>query len=168
MAFSNKSQLHMLAWEEGPAIEWGNRAIELAGKLDAVETLVHAMTNVGSAELFTSYETGKEKLEIALRIAREQEMHDHVSRCYTNLASACIESHQYPEARRWLEEGLEYTTARDLDLTSVYLLGWQARMDFETGRWAKAEENALESLRLSQGDTVFPIPALITLGHLKV
>ena len=47
MAFSNKSQLHMLAWEKEPTLEWGNRAIELAEKLGAVDILVHAMTNVG-------------------------------------------------------------------------------------------------------------------------
>ena len=47
MAFSNKSQLHMLADEEKPALEWGRRAIELAEKLGDVEILVHAMTNVG-------------------------------------------------------------------------------------------------------------------------
>jgi ATP/maltotriose-dependent transcriptional regulator MalT len=168
MAYSNKSQLHMLAWEEEQALAWGNRAIELADQLGAIDILVHAMINVGTAQLFTDSQAGKEKLEHALRLARDHEMHDHVSRCYANLASACIESHQYSEARRWLAEGLEYTTARDLDFSTFYMLGWQARLHFETGQWAEAERNALEALRLSRGETVFSIPALVTLGHLKV
>ena len=168
MAFSNKSQLHMLAGEIGPPIEWGNRAIELAEKLGALEIIVHALTNIGSAEFLIRHETAIEKLETALRIAREQGMHDHVARCYTNLASNHIQSRCYPEARHWLEGGLEYTLARDLDIYSVYLQGWQGRMSFETGHWAEAEANAVEALRLARFDSIIPIPALITLGHLKV
>jgi len=167
MAFSNKSQLHMLAEELEPALEWGNRAIELAEKLGAVGIFVHAMINVGAAEFWINYETGKEKLQIALRTAREQGMHYHVSRCYANLATLCVRLRRYPEARRWMEEGLEYTTARDLDLISIYLRGWQGQMYFETGRWAEAEANAVEALRLSRSETIIPIPALIALGHLK-
>jgi ATP/maltotriose-dependent transcriptional regulator MalT len=168
MAFSNKSQLHMLAWEEVTAIAWGNRAIELAERLGAVEILVHALTNVGSAEFLIDFEAGKEKIVRALGMAREHEMHDHVSRCFTNLATSYVQFRRYPEAQRWLEEGLKYTTAMDLDFYSVYLLGFLARIYFETGRWAEAEENGLEALRLSHQQTITPIPALTALGHLKV
>ncbi len=168
MAFSNKSGLHMVAWEVEPALEWGNRAIELAEELGAVEILVHAMTNVGSIEFLINFEAGREKIERALQIAREHEMHDHASRCYVNLASSCVQFHRYAQFRHWLEEGLEYTTARDLDTYSVYLIGWQAQMCFETGRWAEAEESAVEALHLVRTETITPIPALIALGHLKV
>ena len=168
MAFSNKSGLHMVAWEVEPALEWGNRAIELAEELGAVEILVHAMTNVGSIEFLINFEAGREKIERALQIAREHEMHDHASRCYVNLASSCVQFHRYAQFRHWLEEGLEYTTARDLDTYSVYLIGWQAQMCFETGRWAEAEESAVEALHLARTETITPIPALIALGHLKV
>jgi DNA-binding CsgD family transcriptional regulator/tetratricopeptide (TPR) repeat protein len=167
MAFSNKSQLHMLAWDEEPALEWGHRAIELAEQLNAMEILVHAMTNVGSAEMLKDPELGKEKILRALAIARENEMHEHAARCYANLTSNTIRSRQYAEGQHWVEEGLEYTVARDLDYYSVYLLGWQAQMSFETGHWIEAEGRALEALRLSRNATITPLPALITLGHLK-
>ena len=168
MAFSNKSQLHMLSWEEGPAIEWGNRAIELAENLGAVETLVHAMTNVGTAELLLNFEAGIEKLERALHMALEHEMHEHVSRCFTNLATSCVQFRRYPEAQRRLDDGFAYTSARDMDFYSVYLLGFRARLHFETGHWIEAEADAVEALRLARSETITPIPALIALGHLKV
>ena len=167
MAFSNKSQLDMLAMEIEPALEWGQRAIKLAKKLNATEILVHALTNVGTVELFELRETGREKIETALQIATQQKMHDHVARCYANMVSTYVQTHQYSMAQQWLEDGLIYTTARDLDFYSVYLRGWMARMQFETGRWASAEENAREALRLSPLESVIPIPSLITLGHLK-
>ncbi|HSB02402.1 MAG TPA: AAA family ATPase [Anaerolineales bacterium] len=168
MAFSNKSQLHMLAWEEEPALEWGQRAMELAERLGAVEIFVHALTNVGSIETLRDPELGHEKIEQALQMAREREMHEHAARCYANLCSSHIRFRQYSQGQRWLEAGLEYTVARDLDYYSVYLLGWQAQISFDTGRWAEAEKQALEALRLSRNATITPLPALIALGHLKV
>ena len=166
-AFNNKSQLHMMAGEEEPAIEWGNRAIELAEKLGVVEVLVHARTDVRSAEKWVHSESGKVELERALQIAQDKEMHFQVSRCYANLVSACVRFRYYPQAQHWLEEGLEYTTTRDLDYFSVYLRGWQAQMYFEIGHWAEAEANAIEALRLSQGESIALLPALMALGHLK-
>ncbi|HET9911190.1 MAG TPA: AAA family ATPase, partial [Anaerolineales bacterium] len=130
MAYSNKSQLHMLAWEEEPALEWGNRAMELAEKLGATEIFVHALTNVGSIESILTLELGHAKIERALQIARDKEMHDHVGRCYANLASNCVRSRLYSDGQRWLAEGLEYTTARDVDFYTIYLSGWQAQMYF--------------------------------------
>ncbi|MGB8983911.1 MAG: LuxR C-terminal-related transcriptional regulator, partial [Anaerolineales bacterium] len=168
MAYSNKSQLHMLAFEEEPSVEWGNRAIELAEKLGATEIFVHALTNVGSVESLQDFEGGHAKIERALKIAREKEMHDHVGRCYANLASNCVRSRQYSAGQRWLEEGLEYTTARDVDFYTIYLSGWQAQMSLDTGRWAEAEKQAREAIRLSRQVTTTSIPAFIALGHLKV
>ncbi|HEX6034551.1 MAG TPA: LuxR C-terminal-related transcriptional regulator, partial [Anaerolineales bacterium] len=160
--------IHTLAAEEEPALEWGKRAIELAEKLGATEIFVHAMTNIGTINIVKDDELGKEQIERALQIARENEMHEHVARCYVNLTSTHIEFRQYSQARQWLEKGLEYATARDLDVYTVYMRGWQARMSFETGHWDGAEEQALESLRLSQGEMVISVPSLIALGHLKV
>ncbi len=168
MAMSNKSQLHMLAWEEEQAIEWGNRAIQLAETLGAVEILVHALTNVGSTWLLIDYEGGMATIQQAMKLAHQHQMHEHVSRCYTNLSTSAVMFRQYAWSERWFEEGLEYTRALDLDFYSVYLLGFQARLFFETGRWSEAEAAAIEALRLTPLTTVTPIPALLALGHLKV
>ena len=142
MAFSNKSQLHMLAWEEAPAIEWGERAIALAERLGDDEILVHALTNVGSAGFVADFDAGEALLLRALAIARGHEMHDHAARCYSNLVSAAVQLHLYAKAQHWLEEGLAYTTGRDVDYHSTYLRGWQAQLFFEQGRWAEAEAMA--------------------------
>ncbi len=167
MAFSGKSQLHMLAWDEEPTLEWGTRAIELAEQLNAVEILIHALTNVGSIETLRDFKAGVDKVLHALQLAREHEMHDHVGRCYSNLASNYIRARRYEEGRRYAEEGLEYTAAIDLDTYTLYLLGWRAQMELETGLWAEAEAHAREAIRLAQEPTISLIPALVALGRLK-
>ncbi|HET9912645.1 MAG TPA: response regulator transcription factor, partial [Anaerolineales bacterium] len=85
-----------------------------------------------------------------------------------NLASNCVRSRLYSDGQRWLAEGLEYTTARDVDFYTIYLSGWQAQMYFDTGHWLEAEEQARAAIRLSRRLTTTSLPAFIALGHLKV
>jgi ATP/maltotriose-dependent transcriptional regulator MalT len=168
MVYSNKSQLHVLSEEIEPARDWGERAIQLASRLDASEILVHALTNVGTAEIMAGEETGWERITQALGIARQKELHDDVGRAYANLASLAIQRRQYGRAAAWLDEGLPYMEEHDLDSYRVYLLGWRARLYLETGRWPLAEADATRALGLQTGASVIPIPAMIALGHLKV
>ncbi len=100
-------------------------------------------------------------------MAQDQELHDHVARCYANLISCAVQDRNYALAEGYLREGLAYTIARDMDSYSVYLLGWRARWSFEQGRWAEAEADAEEMLRLHPGSAVIALPGITTLGHLK-
>ena len=70
-------------------------------------------------------------------------------------------------AERYLEEGLAYTTDRDMDSYSVYLLGWRARWFFEQGRWAEAIACAEEVLQLHPGSAVIALPGITTLGYVQ-
>jgi tetratricopeptide (TPR) repeat protein len=54
MAYSIQAQMSMLASDSESAILSGQRAIELAERLRETETLVHALNNVGAAELHRS------------------------------------------------------------------------------------------------------------------
>ncbi len=168
MAYSNRSQLHMLAEENDAAIQWGKKAFELADQLHEIEITIHALTNLGSAELLMGEEEGRIKLEHALQLAQERELHDHVARCYANLASRAVQGRDYGRAQEYLRNGLEYTTDRDMDSYRIYLTGWRARCAFEQGRWAEAESDAQQVIRLQSGSAVMALPGIITLGHLKI
>lgn len=167
MAYSNRSQLHMLAEENEAAITWGKKALELAETLHETEIIIHALTNIGVAELLNGDEGGRASLERALRMAQEQELHDHVARCYAGLISVSVQNRDYAQGEPYLRDGLAFTIDRDMDSYSVYLLGWRARWSFEQGRWAEAEAGAEEVLRLHPGSAVIALPAITTLGHLK-
>ena len=55
-----------------------------------------------------------------------------------------------------------------MDSYSIYLRGWQARMRFEQGAWAEALQEAEEVLRLNPGSAVMALPAVTTLGAVKM
>jgi DNA-binding CsgD family transcriptional regulator len=166
MAYSNRAQLHMLAEEYVPAMAWGTRALALAEQLGCVEVQVHALTNIGTAALQRGQEGGWEQLGQALALALANEWHDHAARAYANLSTLAVQTRDYLRAEGYLDAGVSYTLARDLDSYSGYLLGWRARLRFEQGRWAEAEADARQALALQRGASVTPIPALLVLGHL--
>ena len=169
MAYSNRSQLHMLSEEHDEAVLWGSRAIELAEKLGgAPETLVHALNNVGVAELIANNEQGRIKLEESLRLALANNLQDHVGRAYTNLAFITVRQRKYELATRYLEEGIAYTTDHDLDFYRLYMMAWRARAHFEQGDWDSAADDADYVLGRWGVVAITKIAALAVLGHVRV
>jgi ATP/maltotriose-dependent transcriptional regulator MalT len=169
MAYSNRSQLHMLADELSEAVRVGNQAIALAEQLGNTEILSHALNNVGTAEASAgSLESGRQKLESSLQIARMHELHEHVARAYTNLASTDIKYKNYTAAIRSLNDGIAYSLERDLDSWSLYMLAWRARVHLEQGRWQEAGEDAHTVLNNQRSSSITRIPALAALGQLRV
>jgi DNA-binding CsgD family transcriptional regulator/tetratricopeptide (TPR) repeat protein len=168
MAFSNCAQLQMLADEHDQAVLWGSRAIELAEKLGATETLVHALNNVGTAEYLAHDEQGRRRLEESLRLALANDLQDHAGRAYTNLASAALRTRNYPLAHRHLEEGIAYTTQHDLDFYSLYMTAWRGRARFEQGDWDGAADDAGFVLGHHRVWPTMKICALAVVGHVGV
>lgn len=167
-AYSNRAQLHMLAGQTDEAVFWGSRAIELAQKFGATETLVHALNNVGAAQVFAHDEQGLAKLEESLRLSLAHNLEEHASRAFTNLSSVGLMNRNYPLALRYLDEGIAYATEHDLESCKRYMTTARARVHFETGRWTMATDDAESVLGQSRGYNVARIPALTILGHVRV
>jgi DNA-binding CsgD family transcriptional regulator len=168
MAYSNCSQLHMLAYESDHALFWGLRAIALAEKIGATEILSHALNNVGTAQLHYGHKQGRAKLEESLRLALANDLQEHAARAFTNLASNAVKHREYKPAMRYLNEGITYSTERDLDSWRMYMSAWRARAHFEQGDWASAAEDASCVLAYTRVSAIARIPALTALGHVRV
>ena len=168
MAYSNRAQLHMLAQEVDGARVWGLRAIELSENLGATETLIHALNNVGTAEVFAHQEEGQIKLEESLRLALANNLAEHAARALTNLACWAVRDRNYQLGFRYLERGLDYATEHDIELYRLYLLSWQARAHFEKGDWDRAADEAISVLEHHRSTVITRIPALAVLGHIRV
>jgi DNA-binding CsgD family transcriptional regulator/tetratricopeptide (TPR) repeat protein len=142
MAYSNMAQLRMLANDQPAATRWGERAIELGERLGETEIVVHALNNVGAAEVHRGLERGRAKLERSLAMALEAGLDEHVARAYTNLGAGHVERRDYATGDRNLEAGIAYCAERDLDAWLVYMTGWRARSELDQGRWDAAAASA--------------------------
>lgn len=168
MAYSTRSQFHMLHYRFDEAIDWGLRAIALADQLGEIGTRVHALNNVGTALLFADRPGGRERLEESLALALEHGFHDHAVRAYTNFAECAVAAKDFALAERLLAEGIALATKHDLDSAAQYLLGRQAQLRMEQGRFREAETIAQGVMNLERLAMVMHLPALTVLGRVRV
>jgi ATP/maltotriose-dependent transcriptional regulator MalT len=167
-ALSNRSQLYMLSGHVDEAVAWGSRAIELATRVDSAEVLAHALNNVGTALYMSGQPDGKAMIERSLAIALAHDFEEHVARCYANLVSTAIKNRDYGQARDRIGDAARYFAARDLDSWSNYILAWQARLDFEQGRWDDAATQVVRLVATQGMAAVTRICALAVLARLRL
>jgi DNA-binding CsgD family transcriptional regulator/tetratricopeptide (TPR) repeat protein len=168
-AYSNVSQLRMLAYDAPAAIEWGTRALRLAERFDAAEIVVHALANIGSAEVLIGHEaSGRAKLEDSLARALAHGLDDDVGRAYANLSTTAVERRQFALADRYLAAGVAYCDEHDLLPYGLYLRAWRARLALDSGRWSMAAELAAEVLAHPQASPPTRIVASVVGGLLAV
>lgn len=166
MAYSNQAQLHMLSQESALATEWGMRAIELATKLGDDEILVHALNNVGTAEVMAHDLSGFEKLERCLQLSLERGYQEHTARAYGNLSTLTIWMRD-PRAERFVADGIAYSRDRDILAWELYLTAWRARLHLQRGRWDAASEDAQSVLARRGISSISRMPSLVVLGMVR-
>ncbi|WP_433790273.1 ATP-binding protein [Actinoplanes sp. CA-252034] len=181
MAYSNRSQLHMLAYEPDAAVRWGERAGELAAALGDTETELHARVNVASARMLSGDPAAAGQLRQLHREAAAAGSADHAARALVNLTSALIEQAghgdaiettretraRHDDAGEVLEEALAYAVEQDLDGYVQYLLGLRAMIRFAAWDWAGALEDAEASLGRPSRGGVAVVPALVVRGRIR-
>lgn len=167
MAYSSRSQLHMLHYRFEEAIDWGNRAIQLANEFNVVETRVHALNNVGTALLFSGRPAGREVMEESSSLALQHGFHDHAARAYTNFSEYAVVSKQFELAERLLAEGIAFAARFDLNSPNQYLLGRLAHLRMEQGRLREAETIARGVIAMERLPVVMHLPALTVLGRVR-
>jgi DNA-binding CsgD family transcriptional regulator len=146
-AYSAISQLRMNAQDLRAAIEWGSRALRLAERLDLPEIVVHALANIGTAELMGGSErAGREKLERSLAQARALGLDDDVGRAYANLTTTAVEHRETKQAQRYVAEGIEYCDEHDVLSYGMYLHAWRARSALNQGLIGEAAAAADSTL----------------------
>ncbi|THD11110.1 ATP-binding protein [Metallibacterium scheffleri] len=170
MAYSVRSQLHMLHNRFALAIEWGARALALAEQVGDIETRVHALNNIGIAQLSdtNSDPGGQAKLEHSLQLALMHGYHEHAARAYTNLGEHAVECKDFAQAERVLAEGIAFDRRHDLEVWIHYLIGCQARLRLEEGRLHEAETMARCILAKTTLSVVERLPAMYVLGRAQV
>lgn len=167
MAYSVRSQLHMLHDRFGLAIEWGERALALAERLGDVEARVHALNNIGAAQLFGEEfdPGGRAKLEQSLQLAQMHGYHEQTARAYTNLAEYAVQFKEFALAERVLEGGIAFDRQHDLNVWANYLVGWQAQLRLAQGRLHEAESVARHIVAMTMQSVIERLPAMVVLGR---
>ena len=166
MAYSNRAQLAMLEDDAEAAQRWGGKAIALAENLDDMEILSHALNNVGTARVRAD-QSGLPEIERALALAIDGGYEEHAARAYTNLATSTLRQYDLARATRYLQEGIAYCEAHDLDSWARYLRPFRAAAHLFRGDWTRAAEDAEAVIQHPGIAPVSRITALVVLGLVR-
>lgn len=132
------------------AAEWATRALELAERVGDEPTAVEALMVLQTDQ--------------ALERARSAGLDRQVAVALTILAGAGLSGFCYPEAARYMQEGLDFCEERGFELSQLYLLALRARFELDRGRWNEASDTAQTVLGIHRTSTSPRILALCVLA----
>jgi DNA-binding CsgD family transcriptional regulator len=167
-AYAGQSSLRMLNRDNAAAVDWGEKALEIARRFDDADALTWALNRMGTALLLDGDESGRALLDEAMRIASAAGMHARVAAGYRSLGSVAGEVYQLELADRYLSEGIAYCDEHQLDADGQYMQSWRALARMYQGRWDLALAEATELLRRPDVSAVTRITALVAAGRIAV
>jgi ATP/maltotriose-dependent transcriptional regulator MalT len=168
MAYSNLSQLHMLAHDLEPAMRWAEQAISTARAVDDPAAESHALNNLGSALVRSGDASGRALLIESLELSLREGLDEHAVRAYSNFIWVALDNREYALAAGYLEDGLKYALETENHGSYNYMMAERARLHFEIGEWSEAEEDARWVLEQPQAPGITTLPALIVLARCQV
>ncbi|MEP3050123.1 MAG: AAA family ATPase [Erythrobacter sp.] len=168
LAYSMRSQMHMLASRMEEAISWGQRALTVIENEDNPEVEVHALNNIGTARLFLGEEQGIADLKNSLDLALTHNLHEDAARVFTNLSEYAIDMRRLDIAESTLERGIKFDTEHELDSWTFYLLGRKAQLRLEQGRLDEVEEICRSVIGTPGQTLLMKLPARIMLARFYV
>ncbi len=167
-AYSHKSQLEMLASHTNSAVQWGERALSLAERLDEKEIVAHALGNIGAAKADNTRFGSLAELHRSFELALEGHYYDHVERASCNLTCTHYLRRQAAETLAYANRGVAYAVDHQLTHWEDYLRGWRAMVLLDQGDWHGAEDEISLILSRVSMAGVYRFPALIALARLRL
>lgn len=150
MAYSWRSLLAVHRGWDREALEFGQRALELARQLGDRATESHALCNIGGARLGAGEAAGYPALERSLALALEDKLEDHAARAYRTLLFYAVLSHDLARAQQTFQDGVEYCEERGIFSHSAYVRAYYTTAELDRGHWTDAARTATELLHGSE------------------
>ncbi len=148
-AYGERARLAMVDDRSAEAIEWGQRAIQMAQRTGALEVRVAALNTVGAAMAHTDA-AGLALIRESLNLALEQGLPWQAQRAYQNLGVVmAMRGAPQEERRRILEEQNQH--ARRFGLLTAPLINANCFLAFGDGDW----DEALRLVEEGRGDTIW-------------
>ncbi len=166
-AYETMASRHMNAERAAQACLWAARSLALAERFGNVSHRIVSLNDTGTVEYLRGLDSGREKLEESLELARKHGYEDDAARAYLHLSWASVRNRQYDHAAAYVRDGVEYCTARDLDLHHIYLHTHWGRAQLDLGHWDAAGESVVRVIGAHRSAPDALAPALSTLGLLR-
>jgi DNA-binding CsgD family transcriptional regulator/KaiC/GvpD/RAD55 family RecA-like ATPase len=142
MAYSTRSGIYGGNEKPHLAIEWGEKALKLARKLNEPQIEIHALANIGKAKMYINNETGERDLKKSLALAKQKGFDGGVLRAFVNLGLSNLARKNFEKAQRYFTEGIAYCQEKDLDINRLNMIGGMSKINLDRGNWDEASDKA--------------------------
>jgi DNA-binding CsgD family transcriptional regulator len=160
---------YMLERRLDEAIEIGARSAALATAPDAVEERMSVDFTLGSVLVFAGRTSeGWSVLEHAIAAGLASGLEGETARGYRMIGSSASVLVDYPRARRWIAEGVDYTARTERWNDHHYLTAHLAHIKWAAGDLDGAEADAQRALADGGGAVTTRITALYVLGYVAL
>lgn len=163
-AYALRSHLKLLKGQRADAIDWGRRAIAMAGVSGDIDTRVQGLITVATAMLFSGDAEGCIPMDEGLQLALAHGLHEQAARAYTNYSEYATVVRDWGLAERLVLEGLAFDIKHSLDSWTGYLTGRHAQLRLDQGRLGEAETLAREALSIEGRTLLMRLPAMTSLA----
>ena len=157
--------------DDAAARRWATRAIELAVQLGEEQIVVHALTTLGMAHIYSEgdamFAIGWAHLEEAHRRAKAAGLSEDRIRILINFVETARDLQRYDDAERYAAEATALLREREFELYRHLLNVRIAQIALTRGRWDEAERGALALLGGSSKSNQVRVRALETLGRVR-
>lgn len=164
-AYSAVSQLAMLAEDSRPALEWGDRALDLATRLGDDSTRAHALVNIGSARVQLAHDDIELLLE-AHEVADAAGNREEAVRALNNLGYSLMCWADPVPAVEYSTRALAYAEEHEAHTYVSYVRTTLAWLRLRAGDWEEAER--ITQAELDRGIAVVQVLARTVLTELAV
>lgn len=169
MAYGSRSLLALNRGWNAEALEFGQRALKLAGEVGDRAAESFALCHVGGALLGMGDRAGYGPLERSLALALEHKFEDHAARAYRTLQFYAGLIHDFTRAEQAFRDGVEYCEERGIFSHSAYIRAYYTTCELERGNWTEAARMASELLRSSEVHGVIQrVTVMTTLALVRI
>lgn len=161
-AHATEAYLRMLNRDGDDAQRHATKAIEWARRLKLVEVESRAWCALGAGLLFSDYPAAVEALHTSRQLAESLSCGEvGVAEAYLMLGSGSGEVFEMDTALKYLEEGIAFAAAHDLDRQGGYMRAWLSLAQAHAGQWNEAVANADACLRTEPPRSTSRVMALV-------
>ena len=166
LAYASLSQLAMLANDEGRAISYGEKAMDVAGGGPS-EAVARALNNIGSVKSMARYPEGIGDLEASYQMSQDLGLSFDEARAAVNLAWSALTSCDLELADRWVALTIAVSSEREMPSFESYAWAESAILDVLRGDWADAESKSRQILGTVGENEVSLAVAAMVLGRVQ-
>lgn len=152
--------------DDALALDWAHRALDLAQRLGDEPVTIHALTTLGSLQIYMGVDAGWDTLHGSLVRAQAARLTEHEGRALVNLLETARDMGRFELADRYTDQALRYLDTHDFDFFRRVVQERLAELAFERGRWDEAIDGAEAILGMHVASPV-RVRALTLLGRIR-